>query len=377
MAATSAPRLWPLYAGGFLGPFAGAMTGVMLPELADGLTTTISGASLAVSWFMFPFAAAMLFSGTLAARWGEARVVRVGFAMYAASSLVGVFATALGPFLAGRALQGLSNAFTTPLLIALLTAMAPPGRRGRSMGIFASMQASGTAFAPVIGGAAAAVNYRIAFAAAAAVALALALLMPTAHVVPAHPDLTGRQRWAALRNARLAWACVIGFCLQFTATGVALLVPLVAHDRFGMDAALRGLVAAGFGVAGLLTGTLSGRLADRFGLRLVGTCALSLLGLGLAAAGVAPWVWLLVATTFLAGVGNTGSRVLAQSLAVRSTPANPSGATSFGLSMQFLGGAVVPVAVPAYQIHPQLTCLGVGAVALVGAIVAATRVRDA
>lgn len=370
------PRLWPLYAGGFLGPFAGAMTGVMLPELADGLDTTIAGASLAVSWFMVPFAAAMLFSGTLAARWGEARVVRTAFVMYGVSSLVGVFATTLGPFLAGRALQGLSNAFTTPLLIAMLTALTPPHRRGRSMGIFASMQASGTAFAPVIGGAAAEIDYRIAFGAAAAVAVALAVLMPPTHVVPSRAALSERERWAALRNRRLARASLIGFCLQFTATGLTLLIALLAHDRFGMDPAQRGLVAAGFGLAGLVTGTLTGHLADRFGLRLVGGSALTLLGLGMAAAGVAPWVWLLVLVTFVAGVGNTGSRVLAQSLAVRSTPANPAGATSFGLSVQFLGGAVAPVAVPAYQANPELTCLGVGGVALLGALIAATRVRE-
>ena len=33
-----------------------------------------------------------------------------------------------------------------------------------------------------------------------------------------------------------------------------------------------------------------------------------------------------------------------------------------------------PVAVPAYQVHPQLTFIAVGAVALVGALVAGTRI---
>lgn len=370
------PRLWPLYAGGFLGPFAGAVTGVMLPELADGLSTTIAGASLAVSWYMVPFAVAMLFSGTVAARWGEARVVRVAFLLYAAASLVGVVATSLGPFLAGRALQGMANAFTTPLLVALLAALAPKERRGRAMGIFASMQASGTAFAPVIGGVAAGVDYRIAFGAAAAVALALAALMPTAHVLPAEEGQTQRSRWGALRNSRLVWACVIGFCLQFTSTGVTVFVPLLAHDRFGLDAAWRGLTAAGYGLAGLVTGTASGRLADRLGLRVVGTGALGLLALGMAAAALAPWLWLLVAAALVAGIGNTASRLTSQSLAVRSTPANPGGATSVMMALQFLGGAVLPVAVPAYQTLPTLTCVAVGALSLVGATVVLTRVRE-
>ena len=63
---------------------------------------------------------------------------------------------------------------------------------------------------------------------------------------------------------------------------------------------------------------------------------MTLLGLGLIAASLAPWLWLLVLFTALAGIGNTGARVAAQSIAVRSTPTNPAGATSIALSMQFL-----------------------------------------
>lgn len=60
-----------------------------------------------------------------------------------------------------------------------------------------------------------------------------------------------------------------------------------------------------------------------------------------------------------------------QSLAVRSTPVNPSGATSLMLAIQFLGGALAPASIPPYQIHPALTCAAVGAVSLIGAALAA------
>lgn len=365
-----AAPLWPLYAGGFLGPFAGAMTAVMLPELARGLGTSVNSAALAVSWYMVPFAACMLFSGTLATRWGEARVVRWAFAAYVAASLVCVSASSLTPFLLGRAAQGAANAFTTPLLISMLMALCPPARRGHSMGVYASMQAAGVAFAPVVGGLAAAVDYRWAFALTALAAGLLAVVMPQVRPVTAQGTMTSRARWAALANRALARACAIGFTLQVAATGITLLIALLALDRFGLDPAARGLVATGFGVAGLLTGSFSGRLADRIGLRTVGVASMALLGGGVALAGVAPWLWLLVAATAAAGAGNTGARVLTQSLAVRSTPANSSGATSVMLSVQFLGGAVAPAAIPFYQHAPAATCAAVGAVALAGAVLA-------
>lgn len=56
-AAAAGPRLWPFNAGGFLGPFGGAMVTPMLPELADGLGTSLSVAAWALSVYMIPFAA--------------------------------------------------------------------------------------------------------------------------------------------------------------------------------------------------------------------------------------------------------------------------------------------------------------------------------
>ncbi len=361
-------RLWPLYAGGFLGPFGGAMVTTILPELADGLASDVATMGSALTAYMVPFAALMIVSGTVASRWGRARTVRGAYVAYALASLVCVVASSAGPFIAGRALQGAANAFTTPLLIAMIVDLVPPARRGVALGTYAGMQAAGQAFAPLIGGLAAEVDYRLAFGVTAAAALALALLTPAGR--RESTTAVTRAQWQALANRRLARAGSIAFCAQFAATGLMLVAALVAADRFGLSPGARGLLVASFGLAGLLSGRLSGAATDRYGLRRVGVIALLALAVTATAVGLVPVWGLLVVGVALAGVAGTGTRVLTNTLGVSSTPANRTGAMSLTLSAQFLGGAFVPLILPLYAVSPAATRAVAGAVALLGAGIA-------
>src|SRR2546429_1234738 len=152
-----------LYAGGFLGPFGGGVTVSMLPELGHDFGVSPETASITLTTYLIPFAVLMLFSGTLGARWGAGRSVRVAYLVYVVSSLVCAVATLFPLFLAGRVVQGAANAFTTPLLLAAIAAITPPERLGRTLGLFGSLQAAGQTTAPLIGGLAAEVNWRWGF----------------------------------------------------------------------------------------------------------------------------------------------------------------------------------------------------------------------
>ncbi|WP_284306072.1 MFS transporter [Mobilicoccus caccae] len=309
--------LWPLYAGGFLGPFGGAILNTMLPELAGGLDTTVTAAGSAVSAYLFPFAALMPLAGLLAARWGAERTVRRAYVVYAAAALVCVVAPVFGVFFAGRVLQGMANAFTTPLLITMIADRVPASRIGRSLGTYASMQAAGMAFAPFVGGLAAAVDYRLAFVVVAVAAGALAIVTPRA---PAHTRTdAARPPWRPLLNRGLGQACLVGFTVQFASTVIMLVAALEASDRFGLSPAARGLVVATFGVAGLASGRLVGALADRLGMRRMGFGATATLALAVGAAAWPPVVAALVACVVAAGIAGTGARVMTNTLALRST----------------------------------------------------------
>lgn len=362
-----APNLWPLYFGGFLGPFGGAMVNAILPEIGAGVGSDEAGVALALTAYMVPFSVLMVASGTLGTRWGMTRTVRWAYGVYALASVGCGLATALAPFLAARAVQGAANAFTTPLLVALISTLVPRERLGRSLGAMASMQAAGQAFAPLVGGLAAEWSYRLAFGANAVAALALALGTPTV-ASAAKPTAD----WGALRNARLARSAGTAFCAQFGQTALMVLAALVAADRFGLSAGARGLLVAAFGLAGLVTGRAMGVLTERYGLLRVGLGALVGLGASVAAVGVAPLVGVLVVLVATAGVSGTAARILTNSLAIASTPANVGGATSITMSAQFLGVSLVPALLPLYDASPVLACGLAGVVVLVGAGIAAT-----
>ncbi len=177
------------------------------------------------------------------------------------------------PFLAGRALQGAANAFTTPLLVAALAELVPPGMLATSLGRFGGWQAAGQALAPLLGGLAGTVDYRWAFVASAVAAAALALVPPP----NARPSSRGATRagtatevptaarGAHLRSRRLAIGCGAAFGLYLTTSGLMVLVALLGADRFGLGSDARGLVIACFGVAGLATGGRVAGLALRWG----------------------------------------------------------------------------------------------------------------
>ncbi|MET1072308.1 MAG: MFS transporter, partial [Umezawaea sp.] len=109
-----------LYAGGLLGPFGGAMTSSVLPEIGADFHRTAGDAAITLTLYLLPFAALMLFSGTLGARWGAVRTVRIAYLAYTAASLLCAAAWTFPVLLTGRVLQGAANAFTTPLLLTAL-----------------------------------------------------------------------------------------------------------------------------------------------------------------------------------------------------------------------------------------------------------------
>ncbi|MGJ3508029.1 MFS transporter [Enemella sp. A6] len=361
-------RVWALYFGGFMGPFGAAMVNTMLPELATGLGVSLSTATWAITSYMIPFSLGLLVSGTLAARYGQSRTVRLAFLLYAVSSVACVLTTDPTLFFLARGLQGLANAFTTPVLIAMIARTVPSERLGRAMGLYTSVAAAGQAFAPLVGGLAAGWDYRAAFAVTALVGLALALLVPS---MPMGPRVSGGQ-WRALANLRLLQSALFALGFQGAVSGVMVLGAMIASDRFGLSPGLRGLVVASFGVAGLIAGPAIGSLADRIGIPRTGF--LGALGLGVAfiATGWVPWMWGLVALVFITGLAGTAARIGSNAIALRSTPVNPGGATSVTMSAQFVGTALAPVVLlPLYVITPWVATLVGGGLALFSAVVIA------
>ena len=250
-----------LYAGGFIGPFGGGMVTVLLPELASAFDVSTAAASLSITLYFVPYATIQLVSGTIGERVGRAQVTRVAFIAYALASLGAAAAGSLGPFLVARALQGSANAFTSPLVLAGLADTTPREKLGRTMGTFAAVQTAGMVFAPLIGGLAGAIDYRLAFLAAAAVAAVLC-----AHARAGATRSVARAAAPARRaDRRTGWLSGAAFLAFLGITGFGVVLAVYAGDEFGLGPEARGLLLAGFGIAGVIVGRPAGGLVDRLG----------------------------------------------------------------------------------------------------------------
>lgn len=350
-----------------VGPLAGTMVYAMLPELAAGVRTTVSGASLAVAWYAVPYVVSLLTAAVLAHRWPPSTLVRVAYGVFAAGSLVCALAPTLWVLLLGRLVQGLANGFTTPVLLSLVALSAGEGRMTRAVGTYAGFQAAGQAVAPLVGGGAAAVDYRLGFAAFAA--WCVVLVLATAQV----------ERSAAARSLRGLWSPVlaraagIAFLAYLAASTMMLIGALDLTDRFGLGPLARGLVVSLFGVAGLVSGSAQGRYADRAGIVRLGLFAC----LALAVTGVLGWLapgaWLVGVALALAGAAAVGGRATASTMALRASPANPTGGTSLVLAAQFAAIAVVPAVTVFYGPHGPLAYLCATAAALGALVVVGVR----
>ncbi|WP_433273158.1 MFS transporter [Actinosynnema sp. CS-041913] len=350
-----------MYAGGFLGPFGGAVTSSVLPEIGGDFHVSAGTAATTLTGYLLPFAGFMLVSGTLGERWGARRTVRSAYLVYVVASVLCAVSWSFPLLIGGRAIQGAANAFTTPLLLATIAAVTPKERLGRALGMFASMQAAGQTSAPLVGGLAAEASWRWAFVGAAVVAGLLALTG-----LPADPPRS--ERPPRLRSAwrpevlRLAAVGFVGWgCLG----GVSFLVALRLGDDFGLGAGARGLVLTGFGVVGIVAARLTGWLIDRFGPRrcvLLGTTVGSVL---LALIGVLPSLVAVGALWAVSGAFSQAVIVGLNALVLRDDGANRGGAVSVLQSFRFMGGAASPMAfVPLYHLNPMSAFLTPAALVL-------------
>lgn len=372
----TALRRGALFAGAFLGPFGGGMTAAMLPELGTEFGVPTATASVSITAYLLPFAGVMLVSGTLGDRWGRGRTVVAGYALYVVASLVCVLAVSWPLFLAGRALQGVANAFTTPLLLAALAATVEPDRLGRVLGWFGSLQAAGQTSAPLVGGLAAEVDWRWAFWGAAGVALVLAAIGIPGGESPSDGDPRPRLRAAwtgpVLRLglvAGIGWGCLAG--LNF-------LLALRLEEVFGLGSGPRGLVLTALGVAGILTARVIGGAVDRFGARRCVLAGSVVGGVLVAAIGLVPWLGVVVALWAVGGVCSQLVLVGVNALVLGPAGGGGGGAVSVVQAVRFAGTAASPVALtPVYHADPLVAFLAPAALLAAGApaVLAVDRAR--
>lgn len=354
-----------------MGPFGTVVILPMFPELR----TSFDASREAVGWgftvYLLPFAALLIVSGTLGERWGRRRTVRATFLWYAGASLLCAGAPNLTVFLAGRAMQGLANAFITPLLLAGLADVTPEAELGRRVGIYSSFQSFGSALAPLVGGLAADTNWRWAFVGTAAVALMLSAFPPEGEPrrslarPPVRPLLT----------RRMVLLGVGAFTAAAGPIGASVLVGVAARDELDLTGGEAGTILLLGSAAAMVLGPVWGRLLDTGGARRAGVASVSVVSLLVLAMGWATEPVPLALLWLCGGAVTAFVVVVFQATAAAAVPDNRGGAVSTMLAYRFLGHAVGPVVwLPVFGSSPRSAFVGSAALGVLTllAVVAVT-----
>ncbi|MCP2340714.1 MFS transporter [Actinomadura rupiterrae] len=340
---------------------------VALPEVGAGLGFSVANLQWVATAFALAAAGFTLLFGRLADLAGRKRLFIGGMAVLGVSSLVGGLATGPEMLLAARVAQGLATAAVTPAGLALLTTAFREGPlRERALGLNGALMSAGFTAGAILGGLLTSLlSWRWAFlinvpVAALVVALAPRMITDAAPRVRARLDVpgavsvtggllllvfgltrAGEHGWtspltllalaagavlvvafwfvekraaqplvptALLRRRTVVWGNTAGLIAFVTETSLVFLLTLYLQKVLGYSPLATGLAFGVLGLGTVLGGTLGGRVVGRFGTRatiLTGGLVQAAATATLVALGTShAWIALLLAATFVGGVGN-------------------------------------------------------------------------
>ena len=130
----------------------GSVVNIGLPALGATFKSSAGDLQWVINAYLLPLSALLLLGGAAGDRYGHARLLVAGTAMFGVASIGCALAPSLGWLLVGRGLQGIGAALLMPNSLAILGARFSGAARGRAIGIWASVGAAMGAFGPVLGG---------------------------------------------------------------------------------------------------------------------------------------------------------------------------------------------------------------------------------
>ncbi|MCX4677708.1 MFS transporter [Streptomyces sp. NBC_01433] len=340
---------------------------VALPVVGEGLGFSLSHLQWIATSFALAAAGFTLLFGRIADLVGRKRLFIGGMVVLGLSSALGGLAHSPEVLLTARVLQGLATAAVTPAGFALLTTAFKEGPlRERALGLNGALMSAGFTAGAILGGLLTdLLSWRWAFFVNVPVAALVVVLAPSVIAdsrpagrpkldVPGAMTVTGgllllvfgltqagetgwttpttlaallagavllvafvlvEKRAAAplvpihiLKRRSVIWGNTAGLIAFVTETSLVFLLTLYLQEVLGYSPLATGLAFGVLGIGTVLGGTLGGRAVGRFGnWRTIvsggivqAAATLSLVALGTSGA----WVWLLLAATFIGGVGN-------------------------------------------------------------------------
>jgi MFS family permease len=276
------------------------------PAMARAFHTPPEAMRWVIVSYVLTYALMSFVGGTLGDIVGHARVFQVGAALCVVAFVVCGLAPTFGVLLGGRVLQGLGSGLVYGTAPGILTLTAPPGARGRAVGLFNAAVGLG-ALGPLVAGAIVE-TFGWPFVFLLRVPLGLALVAWAFVALPRGRLASGYRLMRAgdIARARVVVACALSFVANAGIFAIWLLAPFFLVELRGLPVTAAGAVFMLTSLAMMVTAPLAGRVTDRLGGRslIAGGLLLEAAGLlSIGHAGATTPVWMLATAFAVAGVG--------------------------------------------------------------------------
>jgi len=258
----------------------------LLPSIAKTMGSPVAAAGVLIAAYMLPFGLFQLAFGPIADRFGKLPTVTVTLAVFGVVTALGGLMSSLTGLVAVRAATGIFAASTMPVSLALIGDVVPMEHRQRAIGTFLGISFLGQGLSMAVGGTIAAfAGWRWVFIAYGVVALVvMGVLVKRGKSLPSAPVARQASLFAPYRHLLGRWRSLR---IYLVALGEGILIlglfsylGALLADRHGLGPLGVGLSLTAFGVASVIFGRLSGRIAGRVG-------RVNLIGLALLLGGLA------------------------------------------------------------------------------------------
>ena len=125
---------------------------VALPSLQRELGASAAELQWMVNSYVMVFGGLLLTMGGFGDRFGRARMLRYGLAVFAISSLGAALAQSPAQLIGARAIMGLGGAMMMPATLSIIVNVFEENEMGKAIAIWAMMAGAGVAFGPILGG---------------------------------------------------------------------------------------------------------------------------------------------------------------------------------------------------------------------------------
>ena len=144
--------LWAMLLGYFMTLIDWTAVSVANPSLMAALHTDYEAVIWVTSAYLLGFAVPLLVAGRLGDRFGPKNLYLIGLAIFTAASLWCGISGSIEVLVVARVVQGLGAALLTPQILAMITRIFPPERRGVPTSVRGAAVGVATLAGPLVGG---------------------------------------------------------------------------------------------------------------------------------------------------------------------------------------------------------------------------------